>query len=1574
MAFWNWRQGRLVRAKQVSRYWRTARTRSRRHAALRYEPLESRLAMTGVVISEFLASNGGGLADVDGDNSDWIELHNAGSEAVSLAGWYLTDSADNLTKWQLPSIELAADGYLVVFASNKNRAVAGQELHTNFALSADGEYLGLVLPDGVTIADAFVPQFPAQLSNVSYGKSDVAQVDTQLVGMSSDSSIHIPGNNSLGFQWTLDDFDDSAWLSGELGIGFDQSGSSPADAVASVSINNSVVPSYTITSGGMGEGALAYVDRVHVYRQVPQFLVGADVIRTSNDDKSTGSFSMNVSLDEISDVYLLIDNRVGDNNATTPPTLGGSVMPWVASMGFTNTGWQIGLDEGANGDVNNYVTVYVLSEVPAGTVLNLGAQNNGTARNMYGVAAVASRTSLEEYIETNVQMAMQGVSSSAYVRVPFAWDGSPADELALGIRYDDGFVAYLNGVEIARRNAPESLAYNSVATAARTAEEASLIETIDVSAFAHLLTDGENILAVHGLNISAADDSFLLAPTLTASALYEDVAQYFATPTPGAANGEGVFGVLGEVGFSIERGFYNEPIEVALTAPDPQSVIRYTVDGSVPTATNGLVYSGPIDVDTTTVVRAAAFRSGYLASATETHSYLFLADVIEQPVLPEGWPSTWGSWPLPHYEMSPDVVEDPVYHDRLLAGLRELPTLSLTMNLDEFLGTNGIYSNPLQSGGDWEAVVSAEMIGIDGLTQFQIDAGLRLQGGASREPNNTPKHSMSLRFRGEYGAGTLDYPLMPDSDVTVYDTLQLRAVYNNSWTHWLEDQRQRGQMIQDQWARDTMIAMGNPDGGHGVFTHVYINGLYWGVYNLHERPVADHYAQYYGGEKEDYDSVNGITLNDGTWEAWDEMQAIVASQNWGAIQQVVDIDNFIDFTIVQHFTGNQDLKVDGNWRAAGGGVGRAPWRFYVWDAERTLENPSQVGVGPASDPTGLWLHLSTMPEFRLRFADRVQEHFFNDGALTPENTISRYEARAEEVDQAIIAESARWGSYRVDVAPRGGPGELYTRDDQWEQELTRLVENYFPVRTANVLTNFINEGLFPNLSAPLMSHLGGTVESGFELSLSKPGGSPSGAVIYYTLDGSDPRLEGGAVNTGSAQVYSGSLTLEESTQVRARMFDAGTWSAIVDAEFNVLAPPNELPGDYDGNLVVDAADYQVWKGSFGATIAVGTGADGNGDGVVNLADYTIWRDNLGASLLPAPDYSFTEIGQTYTQDFDAFRGTAETLPPHYTVTVVEGTDVYRGVFDSTTAAASSFTGIMGTTSDGEDYSFAWRESTGAAGLADTRVLFTFTNNTGEAITGFNISYDVEAWVNGRRDNQLRFKYDVYADSEAAQSAVGRNAFESDIFATLNPNHTAIAANGDQFVLDGKNPANRVTVSGYVDLAMLAVDESNPGLGTFGALQPGETAYFRWQISNGALADGNRSALGFDNLSITALATAPVSALGLASTPVPTATEAQASVESVPVAGRVATLNSRIPSETLGPKSLVDSTAASFEADDSSDYLLLLATAFSEADSEFGGSKISSVDTSLEAEPDLLLGLDLVFAQLGEDSSLVLLRS
>jgi Lamin Tail Domain len=121
------------------------------------------------VISEFLADNASNLRDDDGEFSDWIELHNPTASEVSLTGWFLTDSPDNLKKWALPEWVLGPNEYRTVFASGKNRVVAGKPLHTNFGLAANGEYLALVQADGRTVASAWTPAYPEQFADVSYG-------------------------------------------------------------------------------------------------------------------------------------------------------------------------------------------------------------------------------------------------------------------------------------------------------------------------------------------------------------------------------------------------------------------------------------------------------------------------------------------------------------------------------------------------------------------------------------------------------------------------------------------------------------------------------------------------------------------------------------------------------------------------------------------------------------------------------------------------------------------------------------------------------------------------------------------------------------------------------------------------------------------------------------------------------------------------------------------------------------------------------------------------------------------------------------------------------------------------------------------------------------------------------------------------------------------------------------------------------------------------------------------------------------------------------------------------------------
>ncbi len=125
-------------------------------------------------ISEFLASNNGNgtnaLRDEDGDASDWIEIANPGSTPQSIGGWFLTDTTNSLTKWRFPDgASVPALGYLVVFASGKNRTNNLARLHSNFQLSADPpEYLALVNPN-TNIISHFFPTYPTQQQNVSYG-------------------------------------------------------------------------------------------------------------------------------------------------------------------------------------------------------------------------------------------------------------------------------------------------------------------------------------------------------------------------------------------------------------------------------------------------------------------------------------------------------------------------------------------------------------------------------------------------------------------------------------------------------------------------------------------------------------------------------------------------------------------------------------------------------------------------------------------------------------------------------------------------------------------------------------------------------------------------------------------------------------------------------------------------------------------------------------------------------------------------------------------------------------------------------------------------------------------------------------------------------------------------------------------------------------------------------------------------------------------------------------------------------------------------------------------------------------
>ena len=179
-----------------------------------------------------------------------------------------------------------------------------------------------------------------------------------------------------------------------------------------------------------------------------------------------------------------------------------------------------------------------------------------------------------------------------------------------------------------------------------------------------------------------------------------------------------------------------------------------TTDGSEPSDTNGLPYIGPISIETTTTLRAAAFREGYQRSEIETNTYLFLDDVINQGSNPEGFPATWGkySWgpigqPVPaDYEMNPDRIEE--HADTIIDDLKSIPTMSIVMDGDDlFDEATGIYSNPFIDVEIRERSTSIEYFDPKSDAEFQIDAGIRLFGGWSKHFYATPKKSFALKFK-----------------------------------------------------------------------------------------------------------------------------------------------------------------------------------------------------------------------------------------------------------------------------------------------------------------------------------------------------------------------------------------------------------------------------------------------------------------------------------------------------------------------------------------------------------------------------------------------------------------------------------------------------------------------------------------------------------------------------------------------------------------------------------------------------------------------------------------------------------
>ncbi|MEX0585836.1 MAG: CotH kinase family protein, partial [Pirellulales bacterium] len=740
----------------------------------------------------------------------------------------------------------------------------------------------------------------------------------------------------------------------------------------------------------------------------------------------------------------------------------------------------------------------------AGRFVRLEKIDDGTTHYWPQLAEVEvfSPTGYNEAIATDVETSMQNVNASAYLRVPFTVaDPGAYDTLTLRIRDDDGFVGYLNGVEIARRNAPVGTpGFDAAATASHFAAAFSLF-----SVPAALLRAGENVLAIHGLNVAADDGDFLILPQLVAASIETGVVGYLPDPTPAEPNGTTVAGFVADTTFDILRGFFSAPQDIEITTKTPGATIVYTTDGSVPTLTHGMVVppadamSEPVatlHLTTTTVVRAAAFKEGFEPTNIDTQTYLYLNDVIHQPTNPPGVPASWQGFAA-DYQMDPDVVNNPAYSDEIIQGLRSIPTMSLVIDPEDLWSTaDGIYIYPERLGLAYERPTSIEVINPDGSTFFQEDAGIRVWGTGWRPHSSTLKHAFQLKFKDIYGNAKLRHQLFPDAPVGAFDDLILRAQGSRGWTDFRSGglEIEATQYIHDAWARDTAVAMGKHD-GHSTHVHLYLNGLYWGLYNPVERPTGNFGEEYFGGTNADYDVISHrtgepIVANEGDLVAWNQVMGLADAglstpPAYAQIEAMVDIENLIDYMLVNQYATNHDGPSNGgnNLRALRQRSPEGRFRFYFWDMEYTFwnqnENNNITDVDYAGTIGHLFARLRANAEFRQRFSDRAHLALTGTGALTPASAAARWQASADELYTAIIAESARWGDFRRPTNP-------YTRDVEWAAERNRLMTQYFPVRTGILIDQLRAVGLFNDVPVPQFNQAGGTVPSGFDVELSVP--------------------------------------------------------------------------------------------------------------------------------------------------------------------------------------------------------------------------------------------------------------------------------------------------------------------------------------------------------------------------------------------------------------------------------------------------------------------------------------------------------
>ncbi len=1179
-------------------------------------------AASPFVITEYMSLNTKTLQDEDNAYSDWIEIFNTASTNANIGGWYLTDESGWLNKWQFPVTNIPPNGFLVIFASGKNRRVPGAQLHTAFSLGAGGEFLALVMPDGVTKASAF-PNSIEHFPDIPFGFI-MPGLSITNIAVGANVRALVPSGD-IGTSWFGTNFDDAAWTAGATGVGYD-AGTNYNSAIglnigaAMSNVNASAylrIPFQATDPAAFrtlalrmryDDGFVAYLNGTEILRRnAPALLAwnsaatnyhggglsgsllenfeGPGTNYTSSQTSTapgpavqpggagtTGSYlrllndTINANANAITfrqtapGLYPKItadfDFRITD--AAGAPADGFSFM-LIPTSTYGTSGPGV-VTQTSSFEEPNYPGVFGMGFdlYPHATQNDVSLHWNGTELINFTIP----RTTLEMVAGTfhHVRLTLEYEPGGARASVTFRGDinGSPAAPYTPITNF---FIAGMNPfdcrAEFAGRTGGSDMSVDldNLNLQFLPAGGAQGLEEFNISSAIFLLTPGTNLLAIQGLNLTAGDTNFLIAPELVASTFtLSSVSNYLSPETHGAWNNVTAAGTLARVAISPPSGAYTNSVTVTLSSGSSSAQIRYTTNGAVPSLTSPL-YTSPLTFSADTTLRTRAFESGKIDGPISGASYLLLDTTMTNFTsnLPLILIDTMGATILTDSKVAAYAVCFDTNSNGARVSVRQPPQHTGRVAI-EIAGQSSTqfpkksYNLELRDE-QTDDDVKVKLLGLPKGSDWRLYAPYTdktlMNDLLSYELHEAMGHYSVRRKFVEVFIRTTAGKLAYSDYVGVYVLLEKiridpeRVDISKPQSGTTNDPITGGYI----WKKDK----GSP--GDIAFTTVHQTDL-----------IAN-------GSALQYHDPDGSKLTP-VQRAWltnylNTFEAALYGNDWRhptlGYRAHIDVDSFVDFHWIVEFPKNIDGIRLSNYlsKDRGGPIREEP--IWDWNLAWGNANYAQGGltngwyyplIGESQD---MYLRrLRTDPDFAQKITDRWGQLRTNLFALP--NLLARIEAKTNLLNEAKDREFTRWPRLNSYVWPNpDGANLVPTNTDNvaltWD--VNYALNTSYGALIGELKKWVTGRYLWINaqyLATPTLSLPSGFITPGVTLSMAGPSGT-----LYYTLDNTDPRGSNGVV-TAAARVYSGPITLTNNSGVFARVLSGITWSPPARGVYVVATP------------------------------------------------------------------------------------------------------------------------------------------------------------------------------------------------------------------------------------------------------------------------------------------------------------------------------------------------------------------------------------------------------------------------------------